>query len=143
MSAYADTSFLISLYTIDANSVPAAAEMIKAELPLYLTPFGELEFMNALSLRGFRKEIALGKLKTAFNFFRRDIASGIYFRKSLAGTVYERAERLSRLRTRRWGIRTLDILHVAAAQDLKAKTFYTFDQRQQRLAKAEGLTVLP
>jgi len=44
---------------------------------------------------------------------------------------------------RRWGskigIRTLDSLHVACALELKADQFWTFDERQSKLAKAEGL----
>jgi predicted nucleic acid-binding protein len=37
------------------------------------------------------------------------------------------------------GIRTLDTLHVACALELKAKRFWTFDDRQGKLAKAAGL----
>jgi len=37
------------------------------------------------------------------------------------------------------GTRTLDSLHVACALELKAKQFWTFDERQTKLAKAVGL----
>jgi len=37
------------------------------------------------------------------------------------------------------GVRTLDSLHVACALELKAERFWTFDERQAKLAKAEGL----
>jgi len=37
------------------------------------------------------------------------------------------------------GTRTLDSLHVATALELKAEQFWTFDQRQAKLAKAVGL----
>jgi predicted nucleic acid-binding protein len=36
-------------------------------------------------------------------------------------------------------VRTLDSLHVACALQLKAEQFWTFDERQAKLAKAEGL----
>jgi predicted nucleic acid-binding protein len=36
-------------------------------------------------------------------------------------------------------MRTLDSLHVASALLLKAERFWTFDERQAKLAKAEGL----
>ncbi len=39
----------------------------------------------------------------------------------------------------RLGVRTLDSLHVAAALQLKAEQFWTFDARQAKLAQAEGL----
>jgi predicted nucleic acid-binding protein len=37
------------------------------------------------------------------------------------------------------GVRTLDSLHVACALELKADRFWTFDERQAKLAKSEGL----
>lgn len=37
------------------------------------------------------------------------------------------------------GVRTLDSLHVACALELKAERFWTFDERQARLAEAVGL----
>jgi predicted nucleic acid-binding protein len=37
------------------------------------------------------------------------------------------------------GVRTLDSLHVACALELRAKRFWTFDERQARLAEAAGL----
>jgi predicted nucleic acid-binding protein len=37
------------------------------------------------------------------------------------------------------GVRTLDSLHVACALELKADRFWTFDERQARLAEAVGL----
>jgi len=37
------------------------------------------------------------------------------------------------------GTRTLDSLHVASALELKAGQFWTFDERQAKLAKAVGL----
>ena len=40
----------------------------------------------------------------------------------------------------RLGARTLDSLHVACALELRAERFWTFDERQKRLARAEGLT---
>lgn len=45
MSAYADTSFLVSLYTPDANSASAAAQMKRLRTPFFLTPFGEFELL--------------------------------------------------------------------------------------------------
>ena len=37
------------------------------------------------------------------------------------------------------GIRTLDSLHVACALELKAERFWTFDERQAKLAKAREM----
>jgi len=37
------------------------------------------------------------------------------------------------------GMRTLDSLHVACALEFKAERFWTFDERQAKLARAMGL----
>ncbi len=139
MSAYADTSFLVSLYTPDANSLPAARLMRQARLPVLLTSLGELELVNALQLRVFRKELDPPKIKAASSLFRQDVEAGVFSLKPLSASSLERAKKIARRRTPALGTRTLDILHVASALVLQADTFYTFDHDQRRLAKAEGL----
>ena len=141
MSAYADTSFLVSLYVLDANSALAATQMKQAKLSILLTPFGELELTNAILLRLFRRELLPSKVKAARALVGRDIEDGVLLLKPLAAAVYERAKQIARRRTPRLGARTLDVLHVASALVLQADTFYTFDRSQGKLAMAEGLTV--
>ncbi len=143
MSAYADTSFLVSLYTLDGHSAAAAAVMAQANLPLLLSSFGELELTNAIHLRAFRRELTRLQVKQTLAMIRRDIATGVYFLKPLSASVFERAMQLTRKHTRMLGTRTLDVLHVASALDLKVETFYSFDRQQIDLAKKVGLKVLP
>lgn len=50
-----------------------------------------------------------------------------------------RAADISRTHTARLGVRTLDVLHVAAALELGLRTLVTFDERQMRLAAVVGL----
>lgn len=139
MSAYADTSFLVSLYTPDANSVRAATLMKHFRQAVFLTPFGELELTNALELRIFRRELTSAEVRAAHSAFRQDLESGVFSRKPMPATVYHRAKLIASKRTARLGVRTLDILHVASALALRAETFYTFDANQRKLAEAEGL----
>jgi predicted nucleic acid-binding protein len=40
------------------------------------------------------------------------------------------------------GTRTLDVLHVACALELKLRRFLSFDERQQQLAAAVGLRLV-
>jgi predicted nucleic acid-binding protein len=115
--------------------------MEKSKLPVLLTPFGELELANALSLRVFRKELSSGKAKAARSLFVTDVENGVFAVRPLPATLFDRAKRLTRTRTSHLGTRTLDVLHVAAALLLQADTFFTFDRNQARLAKAEGLLV--
>ena len=143
MSVYADTSFLVSLYVLDANSERAAAHMQQAKLPILLTTFGELELTNAISLRLFRHELSPSKVKAAHALIHKDQADGVLLSKPLPTSNFEKAMQMARRRTPQLGTRTLDILHVASALELKAEMFYTFDHNQARLARAEGLTVTP
>lgn len=142
MSAYADTSFLVSLYVLDANSGAAAAQMKTATLPVLITTLGELELANAISLRVFRRELTLAKGRAAYSLFVKDIQAGIFVLMPLPTMLFDRAKKLARARTPHLGTRTIDVLHVAAALLLRADGFCTFDRNQARLAKAERLAVL-
>jgi predicted nucleic acid-binding protein len=141
LSAYADTSFLVSLYILDANSQRAATQIKRATLPILLTSFGELELANALFLRVFRKELAASKARAAHALVRKDIADGVFQWKPLSGDMFEKARQIAQRRTPQLGTRTLDVLHVASALVLEADSFYTFDRTQAKLASAEGLRV--
>jgi len=141
LSAYADTSFLASLYVLDSNSASAAARMTHTKLPLLLTSFGELELTNAVALRLFRKEMSASKVKASQALIRKDLADGVLLVNPLPASAFERAKQIARRQTPRLGTRTLDVLHVASAITLHADAFYTFDLRQARLAAAEGLHV--
>jgi predicted nucleic acid-binding protein len=141
VSVYADTSFLVSLYTLDANSVPAATRMKQATLPVLLTSFGELELANTLSLRLFRRELRPSKVKAAHALIRKDLSEGILALKPLPKSLFDRAMHIARRSTPQLGTRTLDVLHVACALKLQADTFYTFDRNQEKLARAQGLIV--
>jgi predicted nucleic acid-binding protein len=113
--------------------------MTRSRMPLLITPLGELELMNALQLRVFRRELELQEIKAANLLFRGDLEAGVFAVKPLSMTIFERAKRLARKRTATLGTRTLDLLHVASALVLGVDTLYSFDHHQQRLAKAEGL----
>src|SRR5712692_8332722 len=112
-------------------------------MPLLLTPFGEFEFLNAIELRVFRKEITTTQAEASLRLFHDDLDAGSCLRRALPANAYERAVMLSRRHTRQLGTRGMDILHVAIALELGSELFFTFDQSQRRLAHASGLTVRP
>jgi len=142
LTAYLDTSFLVSLYAPDSNSPIAAARMGRIALPTLITPLTELELVNALSLRVFHQDLRPAEVKAARAAFYKDLESGVFVSQLLPGAAYLHANRMARRRTPRLGTRTLDVLHVAAAVALKAGMFLSFDNRQNALARVEGLTVL-
>ena len=139
MKAYADTSFLVSLYMPDANSASAAAQMKNLRAVIFLTPFGELELRNALELRVFRGELTPSEVEAARAALCEDVEKGIYVLRAFPDGAFERAKEMAHKRTARLGTRTLDILHVASALILQAEVFYSFDRNQRKLARAEGL----
>lgn len=142
MIAYADTGFLISLYGEDDLSSTATA-LVKSKPVFIVTPLGEAEFTNALELRVFRKQWTRAQARAVREQFRYHQGAGVLRLEALPGEVWQVALSLSGRHTARFGSRTLDLLHVASALVFKPDVFYTFDERQRRVARAERLRVLP
>ena len=134
MKVYADPSFIVSLYSPDANS--AAASHIMQALPAdrFVTTFGELEVVNAMGLRVFRKEVSPSQAHSSLSEFEKDLRDGIFQIRELTDAILGRAHQLSR-QTAKLGTRTADLLHVAAALELGADGLYTFDLHQRKLAQ--------
>ncbi|MFZ0595209.1 MAG: type II toxin-antitoxin system VapC family toxin [Bryobacteraceae bacterium] len=139
MKAYFDTSFLVSLYTPDANSTRAARAMQTSSATHLISTLGRLEAANALELRVFRKEISAAQANSSLSDFEKDLQQGFFQLIPLPERVFERAHQLSRRTTARLGTRTADLLHVAAAIELKADYLYSFDQQQRKLAQVVRL----
>ena len=139
MSTYFDTSFLVSLYSVDVNTNSAVRLLQGATGSSLITTFGELEFVNAISLRVFRSEISPAKGESSIADFEQDLRDGIFQLKPLPDHVFQRARLLSRQNTPQLGTRAADLLHVAAALDLGATSFYSFDLRQRKRARSVNL----
>ena len=142
MIAYADTSFLFSLYLSDTNTGSAAAAMLRFKEPLYTTDFGEFEFTNAVAWRVFRKQVLVGEQRAVFDAFAKDIEEGMIRITPIPASAFARAKQIARTQTPLIGNRALDVLHVASALVLRADTLFTFDSKQAKLASALGLRVL-
>jgi predicted nucleic acid-binding protein len=138
---YADASFLVSLYSLDANSAQAASILKRAHLPLPITPLGEFEFVNAITFRVFRKEISPAEAHSSLNLMADDVRNGVLSQKPFSSSIVDLARQLSLKYSARLGTRSLDVLHVASALSLRATTFLTFDLRQRKLALAAKLRV--
>jgi predicted nucleic acid-binding protein len=68
-----------------------------------------------------------------------DKIAGRWLTIGMPENAFELCGELGRRHGPKLGVRTLDSLHVACALELKAERFWTFDERQAKLAKAEGL----
>jgi len=144
MLAYADTSFLLSLYGQDANSAAAQAVAATIKSPLTFTPLLRHEARNAIRLALFRKDITPAEVSTVLDAIEADTQTGALVETPVAwAEVYAEAEALSAAHTERLGTRALDVLHVASAAALGVKEFFTFDARQKALAVKVGMKVRP
>jgi predicted nucleic acid-binding protein len=139
LKIYADTSFLVSLYSLDANSPGAVRAMRASPGDRIVTTLGELEVVNAFALRVFRKEISIAQAQSSLADFEKHLREGVFQLRGLLDIFFERAHQLSRKTTARLGIRTADLLHVAAALELDVDCLYSFDQQQRKLARAVRL----
>lgn len=140
---YLDASIVFSLYRPDRNSVFAASLIAAARAPLVLSSLCEFETVNAFNLSVFRKEMAEREARRARQKLDLNIEWGAYLVRQLPERSFARAKALSQSITPSIGVRATDLLHVAAALELAAKSFFTFDHRQHQAAQAVGLTVNP
>ena len=148
-STYADASFFVSLYLRDSNSAASAALVQKARLALALTALQRHELRNALRLavsrtKGLPTPITELDARNALGQVDADLLSGNLIEVSLPWPeTMAAAERLGRAHTMTLGVRGMDLLNVAAAVTINARTFLTFDTRQRSVAQAAGLKVCP
>ena len=144
MPAYADTSFLVRIYTPHADSQKALTWMQRATEPLPFTPFHRHELRNGVRLRVFRGEITVEQRKAAFREMDSDLEENILTHTTIPwADTFREAENLAGNHTETLGVRSFDLLHVSLALTLGATEFLTFDMRQAALAKAAGLKVKP
>jgi len=143
LKSYLDASFLVSLYAPDTNSAAALHTVESASAILFITALAEVELVNALELRVFRKEASHSQVKSSLRDFQQDLLLGIFKMTPFPESVFVRARQLSQQTSSRLGTRTADILNVAAALELGADAFYSFDKQQRKLAQAVGLKLNP
>jgi predicted nucleic acid-binding protein len=132
---YADSSFLVSLYSPDTNWAAATRTMQASRGECFVTTLGELEVVNAFGLRVLRKEVSTAQAQESVSDFEKDLRDGVLQLRRLEDPFFERARELSRQTTAKLGTRTADLLHVAAALELGADFLYSFDQPQRKLAQ--------
>src|SRR5260370_1135376 len=107
--------------------------MQRLPLPVLITPLGELELMNAVQLRLFRKEVRSAEARAALAAFRADLRSRVFAIRSLPEGVFTGAAQLASRGTSRLGTRRLDIIHVADAAALpEMRMLERFGDRQDR-----------
>lgn len=144
MTVYCDTSALLKLYVLEAESRTVARYIREANARVRVTLLHELEVSSALNQRVFRGELKPAQCDKALADFEADIAARALRRFSAPWTaLFREAAQLCRQHGARTGTRSIDALHVAVARACDAEVLITFDVRQRALAKAIKLKTWP
>ena len=138
MIVYPDTSFLFSCYLSDQHSLQAD-QLLTAQPLVMVTPFHRAELANAIFQQAFRGKISEADAQFTYASFEQDCHTGVWAITHPPDRMFVTCTDLAKRHVARLGVRTLDSLHVAAALELKADRFWSFDDRQLELAQAAGL----
>jgi len=106
---------------------------------LWLTPLHNVEWIHAIEQHVLQNHLSRREAQQIYSDFARDRAVGVWAEVALPDSVFDVCAELARRHAARLGNRTLDTLHVGSALELKAERFWTFDERQAKLARAAGL----
>ena len=143
MSLYYDSGVLVKLYVREESSDTVARFLATRGEAVVVNNMHELEIRNALRLKRFRDEIDDGQLAASLAMLDTDLAAGRLVRGRIDWpSVCAEAERLSAVMTADTGVRTIDLLHVAAALNQAASGLVSLDHRQRAAARASGLEVV-
>jgi predicted nucleic acid-binding protein len=106
---------------------------------IWVTPLNRAEIANAIHRYVFRGAITTADALSSWRQFESDRSNGLWTLIELPATLWETSISIALRYGPTLGVRTLDSLHVACALELNAQKFWTFDDRQAKLAEAVGL----
>jgi predicted nucleic acid-binding protein len=138
VTIYADTSFFVSLYLPDRHT-SEVERRLTSQPSLWMTPLHVAECTHAIEQHVFRKAITRREADRALQRFDEYQARNLWREAPVPDQAFKLCAQLAQRYAARLGVRTLDTLHVASALELKAEYFWTFDDRQAKLALAVGL----
>ena len=142
MKTYVDSSVLVAIYVPEHFS-QTARQTVRAVPQIPFTQLHELEVRNAFESLVGRALITRDECRAILAQLDEDLDSQRLARVSLdLDGVFTSASDLSRTYTAKVLTRSLDLLHVAAAQAMMCTRLVSADDRQLVVAKAAGLTVV-
>ncbi|MDF1569685.1 MAG: type II toxin-antitoxin system VapC family toxin [Spirochaetaceae bacterium] len=140
---YLDTSAFLKLCFLETGSQTVQDAVFVQDHPLPVWDILKAEMLDALQLKVFRKEISGKEAGHLTELFDVRLRKGQYYSPEIDRYALMTTSRKMSRRTPETGCRTMDILHVACARNLRADTFISFDDRQRPLAEAVGLNLVP
>ena len=138
MKTYVETSFIVSLYVTDSHSIDSR-QRVQTLSTVWWTPLHSAEWAHAIAQQVFRGTLSPSEAQKMYRQLEDDRTDGPWLEVGLPDRALDLCADLARRYGPKLAVRTLDSLHVACALELKAEHFWTFDERQAKLAKAEGL----
>jgi predicted nucleic acid-binding protein len=112
---------------------------MKEKPRVWFTPLHSAECSHAIAKQVFYRKISQAEADAVLQTLKRDRADGLWLETPMPENAFELSADLARRHGPKLGMRTLDTLHVACAMELKVERFWTFDERQAKLAKAQGM----
>jgi len=145
VKAYADSSFIASLYLRQQSTAKAIGFMQRHAQALPFTAWHRLEVRNAIRLAQCHGFIDSRESRIQLKQIDVDLTDQVLLmHQSIDWTdVLRQAERLGAAHNHIIGCRSADLFHVAAAVETGCGIFVTFDEKQAALARAAGLSVEP
>ena len=143
MSLYYDSGVLVKLYVREEFSDAVARFLVGRREAVIINDLHEIEMRNALRLKRFREEIDGDQLAASMAMLSSDLATRRLIRVGVDWqSVFAEAERLSVTTTIGTGVRTIDLLHVAAALNQGASGLVSLDHRQRAAARHTSLGII-
>jgi len=140
---YLDTGLVVKLIVEEPLSERVRTFLRHRAVAVAYTRLIEVETINTLHAKRFRKQISSAQLKQCLALIEELLNEGRFFRPSLSldDVVLETLRQLPAITTAT-GCRTLDLMHVASAKILGWREFVSSDQRQLEAAEKAGLAIV-
>lgn len=136
---YLDTSALVKLYIVEPGSEWVQSKCEAAD-SLLMSPLQETELRNAILAACGRSIIDQNTTGKTLKNLEADLAEGSYERLQPDWPlIWQRSNELALSQTPQILCRTLDILHVALAENAECACLITGDERQFALCQAVEL----
>jgi len=144
MDAYWDTSCVLKLYCLEADSAEYVRRIEIAAEPLVSSVLLSSELAFAFHQKELRGEISVGSADLLCKKFAGDVLAGRFTLIPFGGDVQREARRIAGLCYRGptpIPLRTLDGLHLASARLAGCKAIFTTDSRMRSAAALVGLAI--